>query len=347
MDRTPPIESVVSASLGAINPQMIRTLIRLNCLLCLVLSTTLLRVAEGQEVVMDADDWVKVVEEYRENLRVLRLEPYPPALVREYFKRFEPSNDPFFAFQDAGWKLDGLLAYGNREDITDVAPAISQMKKVGTSAIINETNMELAQLVIPARFGDRNALQRILDSSVPWLLAVCRTNETREHLAKMAADSNLSYSERVDCLKYLRDLGDPRSFEIAFSDELYKAWKRNSGSLEHTFLWVYVTGDEEFHDVNTAEEARMLAKKKGIVVKPFAKVRIRGSVDWAKFKNVSSEPTPMPRSLPKKIRQPKPEEPTAAAPTQKPPANNAGTLIAIAAAIVGFLAALIWFLRKK
>lgn len=319
---------------------------------------------------IDAETWLRGVEWFRYNahigpLLMVDLQEYDPVLVRQYFENVAPADTE----KDLGWKMFGLAAYGSQSDAAEVERLAQQFLAATGGQGEYSQHAELGKYVLLAREGSASeaalAITRITSPAVnpqtrADLLLLSGSAVARSKLAEMAQDTTLGWGVRSWALTYLRDLCDVRCPMIAMSPEFVEAMRQNTEFKEEEGLLSILakeTGVQEIEDAGSIEKARdFVARNKPTPLRDFEKVKtVKGGIDWAKFRNLStvqpkagSMQQPVPQPPPKDIQQPNLERPGAAAvPPQKPPAKNTGALIAAGAAILGLLAVLVWFLRKK
>jgi hypothetical protein len=206
-----------------------------------------------------------------------------------------------------------------------------------TSAHVRAWQKQL-RLAFKARNGDADAFEELKLSKPetlrPVFLRFVGDMKARDALAAIAADVSQPMEMRLRSVFELGELKDKRAVEIGLSEEFIKAKEAEWGPKE-IFLTHYlldITGQKETNQqamaelsaIKTVEEARQ-------VLLPAGKDKIR----------IESG------AKPRRVQISKAEKPVAATLPPKPPANKTGTLIAAGAAIVGLLAVLFWFLRKK
>jgi hypothetical protein len=316
----------------------------------LLLSTSRL-FAQAVEYI-DADKWV-VQLEFVSSWSVLGLAgEYDEALVRDWIVNYWVDRETPENLRrniDLKNKLQALAAYGEKKDLGLLNQVADELQNLR----LNDPALPLYQSVFLARNGDRRAMKELLE--VPSEIAVlvlpyCRNEEASNKLATIARNVGEKPANRTEALWALCMLGDNRGVQIALTSEFIGAVTAVGGDMEA--LLARITGFHELLGTTDPDKAWAIIKEKNLTLLPAKKKSVKGPIDWSKYRvkaGLPSLPATSERSpLPKRFRQPKPEKPdTAAAPTQKPPASNTGRLIAAGAAIVGLLAVLIWFLRKK
>jgi hypothetical protein len=316
---------------------------------------------------VDRSVWFQGVEAVRLNCGHVAptirssLEEYDSTLLRQYFQQFTPrdgATDSKGVVQDMIWKLMGLAMYGTKEDLGEM----KRLESTLSSCLLDNYErqiLDLAQPALVAREGTDHEIAQALSSltrSPEWMqmdgLVLSGGWAARDRLLGIVADPRADFHKRTAALSSLDTLDDPRRLDIMLlPDFVGQARMHLSPPDDETFLELVAryTGTPELMKLKTVAALQELVKH-GFKLPPreVKKKTVRGGIDWSKYWKQTSISPSKTAPIPGRIRQPKRDKPDAAtAPAQKPPASNAGKLIAASAALVGLLAVLFWFLRKK
>lgn len=300
---------------------------------------------------LDADTWIHEVERAAGGWP-LRLEKFDQRLVRDWIVNIwlDQEIPPNIAWDSVFlYRLQALAAYGRREDLDKLDTIAEELQKMWPT----QSTVSLYRSVLLARHGDRQAGEQLL--ALPAIDAIevlpyWRSETARDKLVEIGRKSTEDGEVRQEALSQLCLLGDRRGLELALTREFIEAVAKGRGDPAAAFA--NITRFNDLLDITDPDKAWAIIKEKGLTLLPAKKKSVKGPIDWSKYRVKAGLPplpaTPERSPLPKKIRQPKPEKPVSAtAPTQNPPANNTGALIAAGAAVVGLIVVLVWFLRKK
>lgn len=236
--------------------------------------------AQGTTKYVSADSFLSDLESMRKNLNRLDLDKYDPKLLRQYFVHFQPRNDNE---DDLKWKIRGLAAYGEMQDIPELERFLPSLQK----QFPDERNVFLLRFTIPARHGDKEAMRRLAKAPAEMavmLFPLCRTKDAFDRIAAIAGDDQLSVEVRWQAIKSLSQVGDNRSLDIALAPSYTSAVEREGGMILR--MLAEVTGVDKVMKMDSLEEAREWIRKNNIRVKqPRQKISVKGGIDWSALKS--------------------------------------------------------------
>lgn len=263
---------------------MKQILIHIICVAAVVLGSSAHSGEQPRYEYLDAPTWLAKVEEVKNHGGTLsEWEQYDPRLLREYFLTFKPR--PGNEIKDQLFKLGGLASYGEGQDLAEIELLVGIL----TNQLPEADDLRLYSDVVRAREGDANAMARIADARTKTqvgLLAACRTQRARDHLARIAQDSQLGFDVRSRAVEALVWLRDNRSLEIAISKEFIEQASREVTIPYSRFLW-QLTGLDvlENLDIDSPDKLREYMKENRISLHPIErKLSVRGGIDWTKVK---------------------------------------------------------------